>query len=151
MSIVLPMRIPLKDSLRKMEIDVLVDTSLLIAHQRQGAGTSQLNYTIKNYQAPAVSVVTKFEYELGELRAGRKDSFESVFSNYSVIAVSDSIWQRALYIQNFSVASNARMELADLLIASTAIFHKVPLLTLNYEHFFHLQMSNYQLRLPKIY
>jgi predicted nucleic acid-binding protein len=135
-----------------MEIDVLVDTSLLIARTRQAAGISQLTQAIEEYKfrVPAVSTVTKFEYELGELRAGRKGKFEISFPAYAVIALNDSIWQRALYIQDFSIEVNARMELADLLIASTAIYERVPLLTLNFDHFAHLQTGRYRLRLPKI-
>lgn len=135
-----------------MEIDVLIDTSLLIAEMRRVAGDSQLAKAIEVYKfrSPAVSVVTKFEYELGELRAGRKGKFESHFPNYLVVESDDSIWQRAPHIQHFSIDANAKMELADLLIATTAIARKVPLLTLNVAHFAHLQTSLYRLRLPKI-
>src|ERR1043165_2074498 len=128
-----------------MEIDVLIDTSLLIARTRQTAGTSQLAQAIEKYKfhGPAVSIVTKFEYELGELRAGRKGKFETSFPRYAVVTLGDSIWQRASYIQNFSIEVNARMELADLLIAFTAIYENVPLLTLNFNHFAHLQAGRY--------
>jgi len=135
-----------------MAIDVLVDTSLFIARTRQATGISQLTRAIEEYKfrAPAVSRVTKFEYELGELRAGRKGKFEVSFPSYTVVALSDTIWQRALYIQDFSIEVNARMELADLLIVSTAIYENVPFLTLNFDHFAHLQAGRYRLRLPKI-
>jgi len=135
-----------------MEIDVLVDTALFIAHTRRTKGSSRLDQAIDYYKLgnPAVSVVTKFEYELGELRAKRMTRFEAVFPAYRVLPLNDSIWQRALHIQNFSSEVNARMELADLLIASTAVYLAVPLLTLNFDHFAHLQASRYRLRLPKI-
>ena len=136
-----------------MEIDVLVDTSLFIAHARQTTGMSRLRRTIEQYKfsTPAVSVVTKFEYELGELRAQRTQTLEIDFPGHSVAPLSDSIWQRALHIQNFSIEVNTKMEMPDLLIASTAIYERVPLLTLNFDHFAHLQTSRYRLRLPKIF
>jgi predicted nucleic acid-binding protein len=132
-----------------MEIDVLVDTSLFI---RQAPGTSRLTLAMNAYKfrVGAVSTVTKFEYELGELRANRSQLFETQFSQYIVVSLDSSIWKRALFVQNFSIGMNARMELADLLIASTAIFLKIPLLTLNFDHFFHLQTHEFGLRLPKI-
>jgi predicted nucleic acid-binding protein len=134
-----------------MEIDVLVDTGLFINHTRQTVGHSQLYRALQQYQysTPAISSVTKFEYELGELRAQRLAHFETNFPGFTVVGVDQAIWQRALYIQNFSMSINTRMALADLLIASSAIYLKIPLLTLNFGDFSHLQASVHRLRLPK--
>ena len=144
------MLLPLKGKIQGMEIDVLIDTSLFIAHTRQNV--SRLTQAIERYKfhTPAVSVVTKFEYELGEVRAGRLPKFGSDFSDYAIVALNDAIWRRALYVQEVSIKANVKMELADLLIASTAINGNVPLLTLNFNDFAHLQTSQYHLRLPKI-
>lgn len=135
-----------------MEIDALIDTSLFIAYVRQQTGESRLEKTIEEYelQLPAVSVVTKFEYERGELFAGRKPRFEPSFSGYIVIELNEKIWWRAAHIDAFSRRAVGKMDLADLLIASTAIQKSVPLFTLNVQHFAHLRMKPYQLRLPKI-
>jgi predicted nucleic acid-binding protein len=102
-----------------LDFDAVIDTSVLIAATRQGQGIDRLNDLIRQrgFRYPAVCVVTTFEYELGELRAGRKPSFGTMFPTYIVVPLSDSIWKRAAFIQDFSIGANAKMELADLLIA----------------------------------
>jgi tRNA(fMet)-specific endonuclease VapC len=128
------------------EPDVLIDTSLLIDHLRSQQGMSALRRSLRVYGVGAISVITQIEYDTGEIRVGRRPNLSNDFPGLVLLPLSDMILRRAPYIQADSIALNRRMEMADLLIAATAIYHKLPLLTLNNDHFKHID----DLRLRKV-
>lgn len=126
--------------------DVLVDTNLLIQHLRQSNGVSALTRSLFKYGWGAISVISLIEYEVGELQANRHPNFTQDFPRLRLLTLTQPVLRRAPYIQAQSIAVNRRMDMADLLIASTAVYHNLPLLTLNTDHFRHVK----RLRLIKV-
>jgi predicted nucleic acid-binding protein len=127
--------------------NVLIDTSLLVAHARARHGPSVLERSLAYYGRAAVSVVTVVEYNAGEISAHRVPDFLRKFDQFVVVSIDQPILLRATYIQGFSIRRNRRMTFADLLIAATAIYHRLALLTLNPQDFRHVA----GLRLTKVY
>ncbi|MCC7452505.1 MAG: PIN domain-containing protein [Anaerolineae bacterium] len=128
------------------EPQLLVDTNLLIQHLRDQSGMSALRRSLRVYGPGAVSIISDIEYAAGELHVGRRPNFVEDFRGLRVLPLSPMILRRAPYLQAESIAKNHRMDMADLLIAATAIYHDLPLLTLNTDHFRHLD----DLRLIKV-
>ncbi len=121
-----------------IDADCLIDTNLLIQHLRQPSRTNALRRSLAIYGVGAISIITQLEYETGEIAAGRRSDFARQFSQFAVLPLTDGVLRRVPYVQAHSISLNKRMDYADLLIAATAAYHKIPLLTLNVEHFRHL-------------
>jgi tRNA(fMet)-specific endonuclease VapC len=126
--------------------DLLIDTSILIEHIRQQSKHTTLTRSLTYYGIGAVSVVTIIEYDTGEIHARRSPDFERDFPRLIALPIDESILRRAPHLQATNIAANKKMDLADLLIATTAIRYKLPLLTLNIGDFQHIQ----NLRLFKV-
>jgi predicted nucleic acid-binding protein len=123
--------------------NLLIDTSLIIDDIRQRGRSAALKRSLAIYGVGAISIVTQIEYETGEIWAGRQPDFLRDFPGIVVIPLTDPTLRRVPYIQARSIALNREMGFADLLIATTAIYHNLRLLTLNVDHFNHLRERNY--------
>jgi len=119
---------------------------VLVVHLRQRGQNSPLTRSLAYYGVGAVSRISQIEYEASEYYAQRRPAFERDFPGIWVLPISDPVLRRAPYIQAASITAGRKMDFADLLIASTAIYHNLPLLTLNTDHFKHIE----RLRLLKV-
>jgi len=111
-----------------------VDTSVLIAHLRQQQPTV-FTKARTVYGTPSVSDAVVFELEVGARRAGRQFDFHSHFANIQTFPLSQDILIEAAILQANLLQSNQVIGLIDTFVAATALYHKLPLFTLNFKHF----------------
>jgi len=111
-----------------------IDTSLLIAHLRQKPPTILHRAEIL-YGKPLASDIVVFELEVGARRANRQFEFRSYFAEIPTYSLTQAILIEAAAVQAQLLTQNKTIELLDLFIAATAIYHDLPLLTLNTRHF----------------
>ena len=114
--------------------EFFVDTNILITHIRQ-PNQSIIEQSSLRYGMMVVSDVVVFELEVGARRAGRSFEFATHFSLVKTYPILLDIWLLTAKIQADLIKQNLVIGLTDTLIASTAIYHNLPLLTLNQKHF----------------
>lgn len=112
-----------------------VDTSILITHLRQKQAVTVLDKARSTYGIPVVSDVVVFELEVGARRAGRSLEFQFHFAGVKTYPLSQNILIEAAHIQAELLGKNQGIGLTDTFIAATALYHHLPLLTLNTKHF----------------
>jgi tRNA(fMet)-specific endonuclease VapC len=112
----------------------LVDTNILVSHLRQKSPTL-LERAIGHFGVPTVSEVVVFELEVGAIRSGRKDEFQTHFSYMPIYPLTQEIFLRAAQIQVDLLKQNQIIGLIDTFIGATALIHNLPLFTLNLKHF----------------
>ena len=114
---------------------ILLDTSVLIEMFRAKDKTTTLFYRLSNENNDfAVSVLTHYEI----FRGGNsvQDLFWTNFlKNINVIPFDIMSSNEAVKIYKLLKMQNQMIDLADLLIAATAIAHNLDLVTLNLKHF----------------
>ena len=112
---------------------ILIDTDVLIWYLR---GNENAFKIIENTQSFYISVVTYIELiqgmrnknELKELRLALRDW------QTQILMINEEISARAMFLVERYFLSHS-LTLADALIASTAIFNGLPILTANDKHF----------------
>ena len=114
---------------------ILLDTSVLIDMFRAKNKTHTFFYQLsKSHNDFSISTITHFEIFRGS--DGVQDIFwTNFFQNISVIPFDIVSSNEATRIYKLLKAQNKMVDLADLLIAATAIAHNLDLATLNIKHF----------------
>jgi predicted nucleic acid-binding protein len=117
---------------------VLVDTSILITHFKKGSNKFEYFCQLQDERklTLAVSVITVFEYYSGvvfnDITSLRKA--DSLFEALVIYDVDRHIAKTAAKI-NSQLKLYQRIDLADILIGSTALYYDIPLFTDNKKHF----------------
>lgn len=114
---------------------ILLDTSIIIDFLRQKDKSKTLLYyfSSRGYEL-YISIVTHAESYVGKSIWEKKpamEALEKVLSNIRILALDEKISKEAGKINS----ENNNMEIVDAIIASTAIFHKLQLATLNVKDF----------------
>ncbi len=136
--------------MKRIDLAILLDTSLLIQHVRlRKVKNTLMMRAIAQFGPAAVSAITMLEYNVGELVADRRPDFKGEHPQLTVLPLRDAVLRRTEYLQAANIKQNKLMALGDLLIAATAIAHNLPLLTLNVADFQHLTIGH-GLRMRKV-
>ncbi len=115
-------------------MSVLFDSTVLIAHLRGvEAATSLLRAAVEDRRAHA-SVVSRVEVE-GGMRTRERAEVARMFGALRLVPVSDEIAVEAGRLLRRYRASHSGIDLADYLIAATALVSDAELATLNTRHF----------------
>jgi|JI102314DRNA_FD_contig_61_1976865_length_1127_multi_2_in_0_out_0_1 tRNA(fMet)-specific endonuclease VapC len=113
---------------------ILLDTSILIEYYRKKDKKDTLLFKLSETHSFSISVVTKYE-----LLAGTKPdklSFTlSIIQNMKVLELNEKCIDIAIEIFNELKSKNQIIEVPDIFIAATAIHNKLPIATLNTNHF----------------
>ena len=112
---------------------MLVDTDILIWYMR---GNTKAAKAIENIGAFSISVVTYIELMLGMRNKQELSKFRKAIRNWNckIIHIDESISCKAMfYVERYCLGHS--LQLADALIAATALAHGVSLVSGNDKHF----------------
>lgn len=114
---------------------VLLDTSILIDYYRKTDKNNAvwLSLIRQDYDF-AISVITKYEIYSGAT-SKQKSFWDRVFENIPVIPFDEDCADTSVAVNSALKRKRKQIALADLLIASTALTHNLPIATLNRKHF----------------
>lgn len=114
---------------------ILLDTSILIDYYRKSDKKNSVWVELigKEYEF-SVSAITKFEIYSGATST-QLEFWENIFQTIIVIPLDEGCVDAAVRINKGLKIKRKQIDLADLLIASTAIAYDLPFSTLNRKHF----------------
>jgi predicted nucleic acid-binding protein len=112
---------------------VLVDTDFMVWIYRGDAGSAAFFYQLNS---PAISVIVRMELLRGVRDTAEKRKLNAILSGLRlpVLPLTSTIGERACAILEEIGLSNG-IDIADCLIAATALEHNVPLVTGNVKHY----------------
>jgi len=122
-----------------MENIIVIDTDIIINYVKQSVSTILESYIRLQNQKKVelkVSTITIFEYFSGVSFSNNMEyeTAELLFNQFTIQEVNEKIVKIAARLNNERKLSSS-IGLADVLIASTALYLGAPLLTLNKHHF----------------
>jgi len=114
---------------------LLIDTSIIIDHFRKQDKTNTLLIQLYQKYLLYISSVTVFELYNGASTSDKVRDIELLLKNVKVFDFTSKIAFGASKIYLQLLSENKIIEFRDIFIASTAIVNKIPLATLNLNHF----------------
>lgn len=114
---------------------LLIDTSIIIDHFRNKVKTNTQLIRLYQKYLLHISSVTVFELYNGASTSEKVRDIELLLKNVRVIDFSTKIAFEASKIYRQLLSENKVIEFRDIFIASTAKVNKIPLATLNLNHF----------------
>jgi len=126
---------------------ILLDTSVLIEMFRMKSKSSTFFYQLSNdHNDFSISIITHYEIFRGS------NEFQDIFwinflKHIKIIPFDVKVSNEATKIYKQLKSENKMVDLADLLIAATALTHNLPLATLNFKHF--SKIPNLRIQQPK--
>ncbi len=114
---------------------VLLDSSILIDYFRKGDKTKSVLYKISEKYYFCLSAITVFEIKIGIKTDKQLNDYNTLIKNMQVMDIDEKCIDIAVNIYKNLKIKNSIIELADLLIAATAISNTIPLVTFNRKHF----------------
>jgi len=114
---------------------ILVDTSILIDFYRKTDknNSAWVTLTRQGYSF-SISVITKYEIYAGAT-ANQLEFWNNLLQAVIVIPFDEAATNKAVEINASLKRKRKQIDLADLLIAATAVAKNMPLATLNVKHF----------------
>ena len=113
---------------------ICVDSSVFIDYFRKQQKQKSWLFELTNTYDFAASVITKLE-----IFSGTTDEqalfWRQVFQRVRLLPLEEVVIDDVIHIIKTLRAQNQMIELADILIAATALTHHLPLATLNQKHF----------------
>lgn len=113
---------------------LLIDTDVLIDYSRGIVGTKDLLLNLESEYALAISVVTQLELMVGCENKADFSSLKNFLATFEIIHVNKSISEKTAELFEKYRLSHGVM-IPDMFIASTALVHRLPLLTKNRKDF----------------
>jgi predicted nucleic acid-binding protein len=114
---------------------ILLDTSVLIDLFRRKVKENSYFYQLSNdYQNFAVSTITRFEIFVGQ-RDNQNEFWAEFYQNVKILDFNDDCALSASNVVKHLKNTNQMIEIADILIAGTALANDLFLATLNKNHF----------------
>jgi tRNA(fMet)-specific endonuclease VapC len=114
--------------------EILVDTSVLIDFFRKKNRKKSLLYRLQQRYKISVSSITEFEFLAG-IKEERVRSLKYFFENLHILPFDSNAAMIASTIYKDLKGKNQIIEFRDILIGATAMANKLPLSTLNIDHF----------------
>jgi len=115
--------------------DILIDTSIIIDHLRKRNKRKSLLFHIVDQYRLHTSTIVEFELFVGATTPEKVQDIEYILQFCMIIPLTSEIVQYAAHLYQRLIHSNQRVEIQDVLIASTAAIYELPVMTLNHEHF----------------
>jgi len=112
---------------------VLVDTNIFIAAFRGDGKIKKILAGLGNQIV--ISTITELELYRGAKTASRKDALKKQLEVYAIAPLTEEISSLAVQIMYESISGHQDVFVADCLIAATAKYLNLPLLTLNGKDF----------------
>ena len=122
----------------------LLDTTVVIDIDRGGSEVLSKVRKLDRTGAHAISVITQYEFYWGIFRRYQKgskkyeeamDKAEMMFSRFYLLPVTPEIAIKAAEIGTNLISQGKEVDIMDTYIASTAILHRLTLVTANIAHF----------------
>ncbi|GAA4412500.1 PIN domain-containing protein [Nibrella viscosa] len=113
---------------------VLVDTSIFIQHIRAKNKSGTVLASL-NASRLVLSSITVFELLIGAKDSQRKLEIWNLLGGLDIQYVDVSVAEKAADIFVSLKAKNQLIEFRDIFIAATALVHRLPVVTLNVNHF----------------
>ena len=112
-----------------------IDTSIAVDHLRgRPEASSLLRQLATENEVVAASEVVRFELLAG-VRENEVEALETFFKTINWVPVGESITRAAAALFRKFRAAHGGIDLADYLIAATALLLETPLLTTNVRHY----------------
>ena len=116
--------------------EVLVDTTILIHHLRKlKKEDTHFIRAIRRFNNLYISTMTLYEVEFGYERDKRPSELTELLPFLKLLPIDDATARQAASLHSDLIAQNKDIGIRDVFIASTALVHQLPLLTLNIKHF----------------
>ncbi len=116
--------------------EILVDTTILIDHFRKlKKDHTLLRRAFSSFEKLYISAMTLYEIEFGYERDKRVSQLTDLLPYFVLLPINDLIARQAASLHSNLIAQNKDTGIRDVFIASTALVHQLPLLTLNIKHF----------------
>ena len=122
----------------------LLDTTVVIDIDRGGYEVLSKVRKLDRTGPHVISVVTQYEFYWGIFRRYQKgskkyaeamDKAEMMFSRFYLLPVTPEIAIKAAEIGTYLISQGKEVDIMDTYIASTAILHRLTLVTANIAHF----------------
>jgi len=119
-----------------METSIIcLDTSVLIDYYRKKNKSKSLFFNLtKEYTVFAVSAITEYELYIGNSQE-QNAFWNNFFSQIIVLPFDTKTVEQAVNIYKQLKQQNRLIDIPDIMIAGTALQHRMPLATLNRKHF----------------
>ena len=114
---------------------IFLDTSILIDFLRKRSKANSYFKQLSLHNQFATSVIVKFETEIGLKTKLQTNEYLGIIGNITILPVDSACITQAVRLHAYLKQRNARIGLADELIAATAIHYQLPVATLNAKHF----------------
>lgn len=114
---------------------MVIDSNIFIEYFRAKDKSASELARLPKGQPAFVSSVTVFELFIGARTPDGVAQIEALLAEVTIIPLDDTIAKLAGRLYDDLRRSGNTLEFRDVMIAATAIFHKMPVKTLNLRHF----------------
>lgn len=114
---------------------VLLDSSIIIEYFRKEKKSKSILYQLSDKYRFCLSTITIFEIKIGLKTERQWNDYRTLTKAIEILPIDEFCVDEAVKIYHHLKEQNKLIELADLLIAATAITNSLPLATLNTRHF----------------
>ncbi len=121
---------------------LLIDTSIIIDHLRKIDPTNRSYYKIVDKYPLYVSTITLYELFCGATDEGKMRDIQNIREYIEELPFTNEIALKASQIYQTLRIENKMIDSKDLFIGATALFHDLPLMTLNVKHFERIEGLN---------
>lgn len=113
---------------------MVIDTTIFIEHLRKSNRANSLLSQLPLGTPIYVSVITVYELWAGATDISKKQDVELILSSVNVLSIDENVAEVAARIYQ-QIGKGNFIGTADTLIAATALYHNLPVKTLNIKHF----------------
>lgn len=114
---------------------ILLDSSVIIELFRKKNKDHTLFYLLTQlHNEFSISTITQFEIGVGNKKL-HAEFWENLCQHFSILPFDSACADSAVVIYTELQKQNKLIDFADIMIASTAITHQIPIATLNIKHF----------------
>lgn len=114
---------------------ILIDTSIIVEHLRKRNKHKSILYRLVDSYELSTSTMVEFELFAGATDERKRQDLLDVLPLCHILPFTSEIAQRAASIYQELKQQNQIIEVGDIIIAATALYAELPLMTLNVEHF----------------